>query len=199
MSRARTGLLLTVVCAPLVLLVGCPQPQPRPSPPPPTPAAASVEPPASAPVAPFKHQPVGDADRAVAYYGYLSTLSAEQLTREYERTLRFYREQYSDLTFMQVVLLRIMPNAPFRDSAQARDMLSSFLKEPRVRSSELQPLALLLHTMLTEQQQKDAEIQAQAQRLKEETKRYDAVKQKLDALIDAERKMLERNKPVRSQ
>jgi hypothetical protein len=53
--------------------------------------------------------------------------------------------------------------------------------------------------MLTEQQQKDAEIQAQAQRLKEETKRYDAVKQKLDALIDAERKMLERNKPVRAQ
>jgi endonuclease III len=100
---------------------------------------------------------------------------------------------------MQVVLLRIMPNAPFRDNAQARDMLSSFLKEPRVRASELQPFALLLHNMLTEQQQKDAEIQAQAQKLKEETKRYDAVKQKLDALIDAERKMLERNKPVRAQ
>jgi hypothetical protein len=100
---------------------------------------------------------------------------------------------------MQLELLRIMPNAPFRDTAQARDMLSSFLKEPRVRASELQSFALLLQNMLTEQQQKDAEIQAQAQRLKEETKRYDAVKQKLDALIDAERKMLERNKPVRAQ
>ena len=158
-----------------------------------------MQPPPSATEAPFSHQPVGDTDRAVAYYGYLSTLSPEQLTREYERTQRFYKEQYSDLTFMQIVLLRIMPNAPFRDNAQARDMLSSFLKEPRVRASELQPLALLLQNMLTEQQQKDAEIQVQAQKLKEETKRYDAVKQKLDALIDAERKMLERNKPVRSQ
>ncbi|HTS53606.1 MAG TPA: hypothetical protein VMH26_10065 [Burkholderiales bacterium] len=100
---------------------------------------------------------------------------------------------------MQVVLLRMMPNAAFRDSAQARDMLSSFVKEPRSRSSDLQPFGLLLLTMLNEQQEKDAEIQAQAQRLKEETRRYDAVKQKLDALIDAERKMLERNKPVRSQ
>ena len=198
MSRAKTHMLIAVACAPL-LLSGCPQPQPRPSPPAQESSTAPVETPAPTPDAPFSHQSVGDADRAVAYYGYLTTLSAEQLTREYERTQRFYREQYSDLTFMQLVLLRMMPNAPFRDNAQARDMLSSFLKEPRVRASELQPLALMLHSMLTDQQQKDAEIQAQAQRLKEETKRYDAVKQKLDALIDAERKMLERNKPVRAQ
>ena len=198
MSRASTLLLLAAVCAPLIL-AGCSQPQPRLSPPSPASEPAPVEVPPSVPEPPFTRQPVGDADRAVAYYGYLSTLSAEQLTREYERTQRFYKEQYSDLTFMQLVLLRIMPNAPFRDTAQARDMLSSFLKEPRVRASELQPFALLLQNMLTEQQQKDAEIQAQAQRLKEETKRYDAVKQKLDALIDAERKMLERNKPVRAQ
>jgi hypothetical protein len=198
MSRATAAFLLAAVCAPLIL-AGCPQPQPRPTPPLPASEPAPVQVPSSAPEVPFSRQPVGDADRAVAYYGYLSTLSPEQLTREYDRTQRFYKEQYSDLTFMQVVLLRIMPNAPFRDNAQARDMLSSFLKEPRVRASELQPFALLLYNMLTEQQQKDAEIQAQAQRLKEETKRYDAVKQKLDALIDAERKMLERNKPVRAQ
>ena len=198
MSHATTAFLLAAVCASLIL-AGCQQPQPRPTPSPPASEPAPVQVPSSAPEVPFSRQPVGDADRAVAYYGYLSTLSPEQLTREYERTQRFYKEQYSDLTFMQVVLLRIMPNAPFRDNAQARDMLSSFLKEPRIRASELQPFALLLYNMLTEQQQKDAEIQAQAQRLKEETKRYDAVKQKLDALIDAERKMLERNKPVRAQ
>lgn len=198
MSRARARLPGVAACATLVLLA-CTQPQPRPAPSPPSPPepAPVVAPPAQKP--PFSRQPVGDADRLVAYYGYLSGLSAEQLAREYERTLRFYREQYSDLTFMQVVLLRTMPNAPFRDSTQARDMLSSFMKEPRSRTSELQPLALLLLTMLNEQQEKGAEIQAQAQRLKEETRRYDAVKQKLDALIDAERKMLERNKPVRSQ
>ena len=63
--------------------------------------------------------------------------------------------------------------------------------------ARLRPLALLFNIMFFEQQQKDAEIQAQAQKVKEETRRYDEVKQKLDALIDAERKMLERNKPVR--
>ncbi|HXX13105.1 MAG TPA: hypothetical protein VEK05_16455 [Burkholderiales bacterium] len=198
MSRASTRLAVMALHATLVL-GACKQPEPRPAP---TPQAAEVtEPAAAAPAQkpPFTRQPVGDADRLVAYYGYLTTLSPEQLTREYERTLRFYREQNSDLAFMQLALLRTMPNTTFRDSTQARDMLSSFVKEPRLQSSDLQPLALLLLTMLNELQDKDAEIQAQAQRLKEETKRSDVVKQKLDALIDAERKMLERNKPVRSQ
>jgi DNA-binding protein H-NS len=61
----------------------------------------------------------------------------------------------------------------------------------------LRPVALLLSTMLTEQQQKEAEVQAQAQKVKEEARRYEEVKQKLDALIDTERKMLQRNKPER--
>ena len=51
--------------------------------------------------------------------------------------------------------------------------------------------------MLTEQQQKEAEVQAQAQKVKEEARRYEEVKQKLDALVDTERKMLQRNKPAR--
>jgi len=198
MRRASTRLAVIALHATL-LLGACKQPEPRPAPAPQ--AAEATEPVAAAPAQkpPFTRQPVGDADRLVAYYGYLTTLSPEQLTREYERTLRFYREQNSDLAFMQLALLRMMPNTTFRDSTQARDMLSSFVKEPRLQSSDLQPFALLLLTMLNELQDKDAEIQAQAQRLKEETKRSDAVKQKLDALIDAERKMLERNKPVRSQ
>jgi len=198
MSRVSAAFPAIAMSAAL-LLGACKQPEPRPAPAPPL---AQAPEPAAAPTAqkpPFARQPVGDADRLVAYYGYLTTLSPEQLTREYERTLRFYREQNSDLAFMQLVLLRMMPNTAFRDSAQARDMLSSFVKEPRLQSSELQPFALLLLTMLNELQDKDAEMQAQAQRLKEEMRRYDAVKQKLDALIDAERKMLERNKPVRTQ
>jgi len=56
---------------------------------------------------------------------------------------------------------------------------------------------MVLSNMLTEQQQKEAEVQAQAQKVKEEARRYEEVKQKLDALVDTERKMLQRNKPAR--
>jgi hypothetical protein len=193
MSWSATRLLLASLCAAL-FLSGCPQPFPRPTPAPEPVAPEQQEPTAPPPFAP---QPVGDADRLISYYGFLRSLSGEQWKLEFERTMRFYRQQYSDFTQMQLVLLQIVPNAQPRDSAQARDMLSSWLKEPRTRSSDLRPLALMLQTMLVEQQQKDIEIQAQAQKVKEETRRYDEIKEKLDALIDAERKMLERNKPVR--
>jgi hypothetical protein len=192
MSRSMVRLLLTIFCT-VLMLMGCPQPAPKPTPllqPPPP-----MEPPPPS-VPPFSMQPYGDNDRLLAYYGFISSLTSDQLTLEYNRTLGFYRQQYSDFTFMQLVMLRVLPSAPFRDSAQAREMLSSFLKEPRAQSSELWPLAVLLHTMLIERQQKDTEVQAQAQKLKEETRRYEEVKQKLDALMDAERKMLDRNKPV---
>ncbi len=193
MSGATARLLLATLCA-MLTLSGCPEPAPKP---PTRPDAAPPQQPQVRPQPPFSLQRAGDTDRLVSYYGLLRSLSPEQLAREHERTMRFYRQQYSDFTFMQVVLLQMIPTTPFRDSTQARDMLSSWLKEPRTRASDLRPLALLLNTMLVEQQQKDAEFQAQAQKLKEETRRYDEVKDKLDALIDAERKMLDRNKPVR--
>ena len=159
------------------------------------PKPAQVAPPEPEPVIAF--QQAGDNDRLLGYYGYLAMLSQEQLSQEYDRTLRFYHQQSSDFTLMQLVLLHVTPGAPSQDPAHALDMLSSFLKEPRARESEVWPFAILLQSMLEDQREKDAEIQEQADKLKEETRRYKAVKQKLDALIDAERKMLERNKPVR--
>ena len=187
--------LVLVALSVSLLLSGCPLVS-LPTTAPAAPRKPAQEPPPEE-TPPFALQQAGDNDRLIGYYGYLLALNAEQITQEYERTLHFYRQQSSDFTFMQLALLRIVPNAPTRDYAQALDMLSSFLKEPRTRNSELRPLALLVYTMLTEQQQKEAEMQAQGQRLKEETHRYEDVKQKLDALIDAERRMLERNKPVR--
>jgi hypothetical protein len=73
------------------------------------------------------------------------------------------------------------------------------LKETHERPSELRPFALMLDTLLSEQQRQDAELQAAAQKLKDEGRRNDELKQKLDALVETERKMLERNKPTRSQ
>ena len=191
---ASRGALVCMALGAALMLAGCSRlftKPPMAEPPKP----AQVTPPEPKPA--FAFQQAGDNDRLVHYYGYLAMLSPEQLGQEYDRTLRFYHQQSSDFTLMQLVLLHITPGAPTQDPAHALDMLSSFLKEPRARQSEVWPLAALLQSMLEEQREKDAEIQEQAEKLKEETRRYKGVRQKLDALIDAERKMLERNKPVR--
>jgi hypothetical protein len=177
-------------------LAGCVPPAgQRPAPPPAEQAPALPTPPAPEPPA----QRVSDAERLLYYYEYLLGLSAEQAARELERTQRFFGQQRSEFALMQLVLLRSLPGASSKDRAQAVEGLAQFLKETRDRGSDLRPFALLVNNLLTEQQRLEADLQAQGQRLKDEAKRYDELKQKLDALIETERKMLERNKPTRTQ
>jgi hypothetical protein len=142
---------------------------------------------------------VSDLERLLYYYEYLLGLPPEQVAREEERTQRFYAQHRSEFALMQLVLLRILPGTSTKDRAQAIDALGQYLKETSGEASELRPFGMLLNSLLTEQQRLEADVQAQAQKLKEEARRYDELKQKLDALIETERKMLERNKPTRTQ
>jgi hypothetical protein len=100
---------------------------------------------------------------------------------------------------MQLVMIRAVPSASAKDRTQALELLGPYLKDSRERGSDLRTLAVLLNGMLTEQQRLEAEMQQQGSKLKEEARRNEELKQKLDALIETERKILERNKPTRTQ
>lgn len=154
---------------------------------------------AEAPAAPAPDRPrVADAERVLSYYEFLLGLSPEELAREQERTLRFYGEQPSEFALLQLVVLQMVPNASRAQRTRAHEMLSSYLKDSRDRLSELRPLALLLNSQLTELQKQEAETQTQAARLREELRKTDLYKHKLDALIETERKILERSKSARN-
>ncbi|HZR01677.1 MAG TPA: hypothetical protein VFA81_00720 [Burkholderiales bacterium] len=205
MRRARIFAMYAV----FVLLVACVQPQPKavePTPAPPQPTAAEpVVPatPAAPALPPREPQPpppprVSDADRLLYYYAHIALLTPELAAQELERTQRFYGQHRSDFTLLQLVLLKSLPSASSKDRTQAVEWLAQYLKDNKEAGSELHALALLLHNLLSEQQRLDAESQAQAQKLKEEARRNEELKQKLDALIETERKMLERSKPTRN-
>jgi hypothetical protein len=166
-----------VPTAPAVEVVA-PEPPPPPPPPPPR---------------------VSDSERLLYYYEYVLALTPEQVARESERTQRFFGQHRSEFALLQLVLLKCLPAAPPKDRAQALETLALYLKETRDRPSELRPFALMLNNLLLEQQRQDAELQTQAQKLKEEARRNDELKQKLDALVETERKMLERNQETRNQ
>jgi hypothetical protein len=190
---------LTTFCA--AWLAGCipppppaaPEPAPAPAVIPPEPEVAEVG--VSAPAPPR----VSDAERLLYYYEYLLGLPPEQVAREAERTQRFFAQHRSEFALMQLVLLRILPGAAPRERMQALDTLAQYLKETQDRPSELRPFALFVNNLLVEQQRLDTELQAQAQKVKDEARRYEELRQKLDALIETERKMLERTKPTRTQ
>jgi hypothetical protein len=178
-------------------LAGCMLAGPRQPAPPPAPPVkvAAPEPPQQPPPPPPR---VSDSERLLYYYEYVLALTPEQVGRESERTQRFFGQHRSEFAFMQLVLLKILPAASAKDRAQALEALAQYLKETRDRPSELRPFALMLNNLLLEQQRQDAELQIQVQKLKEEARRYDELKQKLDALVETERKMLERNKETRN-
>jgi hypothetical protein len=197
MSTARLRLalcaglatLLAAACAPAppapspVQIVHAPSPPPETEPLPPPPPAERVS----------------DAERLLYYYEYALALPPEQLARERERTHRFFDEHRSEFALLQLVLLRSLPSTPAKDRTQALEELGGYLEETRERPTELRPFALMLNTLLSEQQRQDGELQAAAQKLKDEGRRNDELKQKLDALVETERKMLERNKSTRNQ
>jgi len=180
------------------LAAGCTLQPARKAAPPPAPVVETAipEPPAPLPMATAR---VSDAERLLYYYEYVLGLTPEEAGREAERTQRFFGQHRSEFALMQLVLLRTLPATTPKDRAQALDVLAQYLKETRDRPSELRPFALMLNTLLLEQHRQSAEIQAQAVKLKDESRRYDELKQKLDALVETERKMLERNKETRSQ
>jgi hypothetical protein len=78
-------------------------------------------------------------------------------------------------------------------------MISSYLKETQASSSDLRPLGLVLRTLLADNQQLESQLQAQGQKLRDETRRNDELQSKLDALVETERKLLERSKPQRNE
>ena len=181
-----------------IAAAGCSLQPPRDPAPPPAPVVEAPAP-QPAPPAPPPPQRVSDPERLLYYYEYVLGLAPEQVAKEAERTQRFFGQHRSEFALMQLVLIRTLPAATPKDRAQALETLSQYLKETRERPSELRPFALMLNTLLLEQQRQDAEIQSQAAKLKDEARRYDELKQKLDALVETERKMLERNKETRNQ
>jgi len=142
---------------------------------------------------------VSDAERLLYYYEYVSKLRAEQMAQEAERNQKFYTQNRTDFALMQLVIIRAVPSASAKERTQALELLGPYLKDSRERGSDLRPLAVLLNGMLAEQQRLEAEIQQQGSKLKEEARRNEELNQKLDALIETERKILERNKPTRTQ
>lgn len=174
-------------------LAGCLQAPPRKPQPAvvaaPAPKAEEAPPPTPTPPPPPR---VSDAERLLNYYDYALNLPPDQLALEQERTQRFFGQHRSGFALMQLVLLRCLPGTTPKDRAQAQEMLSSYLKETQGGSAEVRAMGLMLRNLLADNQQLDAQLQAQGQKLRDETKRSDELKQKLDALIETERKLLER-------
>jgi hypothetical protein len=163
---------------------------------------------------------VNDANRLLEYYSYISDLQGEELQREYQRAQREFVDEPSDRNRIQLVMLLSLQNTPFRNTYAANVLLQTWLGDESNAHSKLQPLATLFADYLTDVHRLDKALSSQtdmlsmtsegaarhAQQLDAEKKwsaklqkKYDiekartaALQKKLDALLEMEMNLIER-------
>ena len=151
-----------------------------------------------------------DSDRVIRFYDRLLAMKGNELAGELEVTRKSFEKDKSELNRMQLALLVSLPGTTFRDDSAALTLLGPFVKDKGQDGSTLRPLAIWLHSELLELRRIDETMQLQAAKLKEELRhsdealqqqtiklkdeqrRTEALQQKLDAILDLEMKMIER-------
>jgi hypothetical protein len=135
---------------------------------------------------------LSDVERLLEYHQRAVTLKGPELAREYDRARLAFERDGSDLHRMRLALMLSIPGAAFRDDSAAIGLLQPILKDRRQPESDLRPLAQLLQSYVLELRRTEDALQAQSAKLREEQRRAEALQQKLEALLEMEMKMIER-------
>jgi len=133
-----------------------------------------------------------DLDRIAKFYDRLIPMKSGELARELDSSREAFEKDKSDFNRLQLALLLSLPGTTFRDDNAALALLNAFVKDKSPEGSTLRPLAILLHSELLELRRIDEALLQQAAKLKDEQRRSEALQQKLDAILEMEMKMIER-------
>lgn len=137
--------------------------------------------------------PAQDEDtRALRFCENALKLKGAELARELDSTRKEFEKDGSEFNRVRLAMLLSLPGTGYRDDQAALNLVQPFLNDKSYENSALRPLALVLHAQLSELKRLDESLLQQTARAREEKRRADALQQKLEALLDMEMKMLER-------
>jgi hypothetical protein len=133
-----------------------------------------------------------EVERLLGYYDRVAKLRSAELAREYETARKAFEQEQSEGNRMQLAMLLSLPQASFRDDATALGLVQAWTRDRSLAESSLRPLAVLLQAHLTETRRVEDTLQAQSVKLRDEQRKAEALQQKLEALLEMEMKMIER-------
>ena len=137
-----------------------------------------------------------DTARALGFYDRIIRLKGPDLARELDAARQSYEREKSDLNRVQLAMILSLPGSGFRDEHAAGQLLQPFLRDKTLEASPLRPVALLLNTQVSEIRKLDEALQQQGSKAKEEQRRAEGLQQKLDALLEMEKKLIEREQAI---
>ncbi len=143
-----------------------------------------------------------DDARALHFYDNAFKLKGAELARKLESTRQEFEKDKSELNRLQLAMLLSLPGTGFRDDPAALNLVQPLLNDKRHENSVLRPLALMLYSHLSELKRLEEQVsefkrleealQQQTAKTREEQRRADALQQKLEAILEMEMKMIER-------
>lgn len=119
--------------------------------------------------------------------------SASQLKQEFDDAKRDFGANGGESARLRLATLYLMPGTPFRNEAQAAQLLEPYSRADGRARAEYRGVAQLLLNQLEQARRQDAVAQANVLKLKDEQKRTEELQRKLDALKDVERAMIQKD------
>jgi len=128
------------------------------------------------------------------YYEHIRKLPATELIKEHDKAKQNLILARSDTTRAELALLLTLPNTSFRDTGAALNLLNEFSKDAKL-SASMRSFKQLLTVLLTEQQRINNSVNELSQKLKEEQKHSEVLKNQIDDIKSMERNLILRDKP----
>jgi len=178
----------------IALLGGCAAKQPQGPVPeviPPEPAPVLVEPrppeikgePLPAPL--LSEPQIGELSRLMIQVESVRKMPAADAARELEQARQAFGRSKTDYNRLQYAMLLLLPNAGGPDEDRAAALIEPILKDKPPPASGLRAFAAFLHFQI-------AEFRKTEDKMREEQKRAESLQEKLDALKEVEKSLLDR-------
>ena len=137
-----------------------------------------------------------DATRFSRFCNRVLAMKGAELAAELEKSREAFDREKSELNRLQLALLLSLPGTASRDDAAALALLAPFARDKSKEGTDLRPFATWLHLQIVESRRLEETLQQQTGKLKDEQKRAEGLQQKLEALLDMEMKMIEREQTL---
>ncbi len=128
------------------------------------------------------------------YYDYIRKMPATEQVKEHDKAKQNLILAKSDTTRAELALLLILPNTSFRDTGAALNLLNEFSKDAKL-STSMRSFKHLLSALLAEQQRINGSVNELSQKLKEEQKHSEVLKNQIDDIKNMEKNLILRDKP----
>lgn len=139
---------------------------------------------------------IADLDRAALFFSRIRALDATLITGEIMAAQRSFSENPSDLNRLCLAMAMALASGATRDDEKILGILSPMIGGSPNENSPIRFVANLLHSEVVEHRRVGEMLRQNTLKLKEEAKRNDLLQQKLNAILEMEKSLIDREPPA---